>query len=69
MRSPDPRAAMGRGLLLRGWQGWGRGSILKGWREGGQALADLGFLEGVTLGTRTSIEGVWAYGRIKFERL
>ena len=27
------------------------------------------FLEGVTLGTRASIEGVWAYGRMKFERL
>jgi len=33
------------------------------------SLADLGFLEGVTLGTRASIEGVWAYGRMKFERL
>jgi len=33
------------------------------------ALADLGFLEGVTLRTRASIEGVRAYGRIKFERL
>jgi len=33
------------------------------------SLADLGFLEGVTLGTRVSIEGVWAYVRMKFERL
>ena len=36
-------------------------------------LADLGFLEGVTLGTRASeaseLEGVSAYGRMKFERL
>ena len=32
-------------------------------------LADLGFLEGVTLGTRASIEGVWAYGGMKYERL
>ena len=34
--------------------------------ESAQALADLGFLEGVTLGTRASIEGVL---REKFERL
>jgi len=31
-------------------------------------LADIGFLEGVTLRTRAS-EGVWAYGKMKFERL
>ena len=31
-------------------------------------LADVGFLEGVTLRTRAS-EGVWAYGKMKFERL
>ena len=32
----------------------------------------LDFLEGVTLGIRAkraSIQGVWAYGRMKFERL
>ena len=31
-------------------------------------MADLGFLEGVTLGTRASVEGVWAYRKMKFER-
>jgi len=36
------------------------------------AVADLGFFRGGDFGNpgkRASVEGVWAYGRMKFERL
>jgi len=63
----------------RGWSGVRGVGLLEGFKPGveecaSNALSDLGFFRGWWLweperGKRASIEGVWAYGRMKSERL
>jgi len=59
-----PRRQPGSGYGV----GLGRGTQVPAVPPSGNTLADLGFLERVTMGTRASIEGVRAYGRMDFEQ-